>query len=205
MARLVTWSMFVAFSTVLAAAGSAASIGVFMDFDSAPAPALVKIMQEEVTGLLRNSGVSLNWRILRENHGDQPFARLVVLKFTGSCRAPWSTPPLGDFGTAGEVNALGSSQVQRGEVLPYGQVSCDAIRQTLAYLAAGSTHAARQKALGLAMGRVVAHELYHMLANRTKHAALGLAKAAHSVEDLFSPNDLGFTEADSRAIADGVK
>ena len=44
----------------------------------------------------------------------------------------------------------------------------------------------RQKAFGLALGRVVAHELYHFLADKTRHAAAGLAGASHDWLDLVS-------------------
>jgi hypothetical protein len=50
----------------------------------------------------------------------------------------------------------------------------------------------------------VAHELYHILARTTAHTAKGLAKASHSLEELVSPRNLAFGEADSAAIAQAL-
>jgi len=182
----------------------APSVGVFMDFDSdsAPGAASLDIMKTEVEQLLKPSGVALDWRLVKENRGDHTFAGLVVLKFKGKCRVEGWNSPASDFGSQGEVTTLGATQVSDGKVLPYSEVECDQIRKALAYLPAGAGQKERQRALGLVMGRVVAHELYHVLASTTSHAAHGLAKASQSLEDLVSPMELGFDTKDSRAIGD---
>jgi hypothetical protein len=72
-------------------------------------------------------------------------------------------------------------------------VRCDAVRDALAYLRPEAGAFEKQKALGQAMGRVVAHELYHVLANATAHAARGLAQAAESLEDLVSARRASFS------------
>ena len=90
-------------------------------------------------------------------------------------------------------------------MLPYSVVGCDAIREALSMVTSAEGFVARQHALGLAMGRVVAHELYHKLTNTTKHATHGLTKAAQSVEDLISPDKVVFEAEDYKAIAAGLK
>src|SRR5436309_9409412 len=78
----------------LAFTQSVPAVGVFLDFDSVPGAASVEVMKKEVDSLLK--GVSLNWRMLKENHGDELFSGLVVLKFKGTCKveswAQQSTP-----------------------------------------------------------------------------------------------------------------
>jgi hypothetical protein len=111
----------------------------------------------------------------------------------------WSQPA-NDFGTLGETDALGSTQVAQGRVLPFSEVECDQIRKALAYMHPGSNQLERQNALGLALGRVVAHELYHVLTRTTSHATAGLAKASQSLRDLVALREIGFQDADSQAI-----
>jgi hypothetical protein len=53
------------------------------------------------------------------------------------------------------------------------------------------------------MGRVVAHELYHVLARTTSHAERGLAKASQSLKDLVSKQSLTFQAQDAEAIRRG--
>jgi hypothetical protein len=172
------------------------TVGVFLQFDSAPSRTSVEIMKKEVASLLRPSGVSLDWRMAAENRGDQSFANLVLLKFDGKCRVEaWSSPV-----AANRTRTLGTTSVAGGRVLPFTEVRCDAVKQALSYLRPEASVMERQNALGLAMGRVVAHELYHVLANATAHAARGLAHAAESLEDLVSTRRAFFSAESLDAI-----
>jgi len=105
--------------------------------------------------------------------------------------------PLDDFGTAGESQELGATEVAEGRVMPFAEVRCDQIPEALAYLQPGAD---QKRAMGLALGRVVAHELYHMLARTTAHAGQGLAKASQSLEDLVSEREMVFGDQVSSAI-----
>ena len=176
------------------------TVGVFLDFDSAPGKTSVEVMKREVDALLKPSGVSVNWRLAGDNQGHESFAGLVVLKFKGKCRVEsWQPSP---EAIPGET-PLGSTLVKDGHVLPFSEVKCDAVKQALSYLRPEAGQGERQKALGLAMGRVVAHELYHVLARTTAHAAQGLARAAESLEDLISGKE-SFRAEESQAIRKGV-
>jgi hypothetical protein len=181
-------------------AQSVPAVGVFIDFDSVPGSASVETMKKEVNSLLK--GVTLNWRLLKENHGNETFSGLVVLRFKGSCKAePWAQQPRQD----GETWTMGATQVVNGRVTPFSEVQCDEVRRALSYLRPETSRRDRQKAFGLALGRVVAHELYHILAHTTAHAARGLAKAAESLDDLISDSiPLVFRPEDSTAIRRGL-
>jgi hypothetical protein len=179
---------------VLSASAQTPTVGVFLDFDTAPSKAPVEVMKKEVEALLKNSGVTLDWRMAADHRGDESFDGLVVLKFQGTCRAEPSDP------AAGPARALGTTRVEDGRVLPFSEVKCDAVRQALRYLRPEANQGERQKALGLALGRVVAHELYHSLAKTTAHAARGLAKAVESLEDLVSGPEIPFRPEDAAAI-----
>jgi hypothetical protein len=179
-------------------------VGVFMDFESLPGPGSLAAMEAEANDLLKASGLKLDWRLAKENRGDQAFAGLVFLKFTGSCRAD-AIPPASRFGTLGEVHSLGFTEVSHGRVLPFSQVECDEVRRALAYLRPATGFAERQRALGRALGRVVAHELYHILARTTSHGTKGLAQPEQSLEDLVSERRLALAQKDARAIGDALR
>src|SRR5689334_12403093 len=84
-------------------------LGIFMDFDVKPGEAAVKAMEDEVVQLLHSTGIDLNWRLTRENRGNEIFSNLVVLKFKGLCRAGGPPPASPDFGTLGETRTLGAT------------------------------------------------------------------------------------------------
>jgi hypothetical protein len=176
------------------------SLGIYVDFESQPGSSAFRLMRAEVERLIKPAGLEVNWRKLADNRGLEAFGRVVVLRFKGSCGAP--EPP---EQPAGGSSVLALSKVLKGKVLPFGEIECDQVRSALAYLDPGAGVVERQMALGLALGRVVAHELYHMLADTTAHAKTGLAKASHSLPDLISQRRLIFSRSDSNAIARGVR
>jgi hypothetical protein len=172
------------------------SIGVFLDFDSAPGKLSLEVMKKEVAALLKPSGVSLDWRLAKKNHGDESFAGLVVLKFKGKCKVEsWNSAAV-----PGQTTTLGTTAVSDGHILPFSEVKCDALKEALSYLRPDANQGERQNAFGLAMGRVVAHEIYHVLARTGAHAARGLAKAAESLEDLVSIQGMPFRAEDNERI-----
>jgi hypothetical protein len=158
-------------------------------------------MQGEVDSLLKPAGVKINWRLVRENRGDETYSRLVVLKFVGACRDDWR-PQMID----GDSSApIGDTKVAQGHILPFSEVRCDVVRRAMSYLAPATSKEQRQEALGVAMGRIVAHELYHVLAHTTLHAEHGLAKASQTLKDLISKQALTFREQDAEAIRKGFE
>ncbi len=178
------------------------SVGVFMDFDTDPAGVAVDAMKREVDSILKPAGLDVNWRTLSENRGSEAFSGLVVVKFKGKCQVePWrgdaAEPELTD-----EKLVLGTSLVSGGRVLPFSEVECDQVRKTVAY-EGRSTEVERQCALGRAMGRVVAHELYHVLACTTKHVGHGLARSTQSLKEMAA-GQIGFRKDDAAAIRRGV-
>jgi hypothetical protein len=179
--------------------GSHPAVAVFMDFDSTPGDASVAVMKHEAEALLKASGVALNWRMEDPSHGTKPSPGLVVVRFRGRCRVEAWPQPGEDDAPVG-THTLGFTHVSDGHVVPFSEIECDQIRKALHYLAPDSTPSERQRAFGLAMGRVVAHELYHILARTTSHAEEGLAKATQSLRDLVTAPTMDFGPHDSRAI-----
>ncbi|HEY7389951.1 MAG TPA: hypothetical protein VH640_15650 [Bryobacteraceae bacterium] len=179
--------------------GTHPAVAVFMDFDSKPGDASVKVMKHEAEALLKASGVALNWQMLDPSHGTNPAAGLVVVRFRGRCRVEAWPQPGEDEAPVG-THTLGFTHISNGHVLPSSEIECDQIRKALQYLAPDSTPSERQRAFGLAMGRVVAHELYHILARTTSHAEEGLARATQSLRDLVTAPSMDFGPRDSQAM-----
>jgi hypothetical protein len=171
------WLVVVAASLIWTVPVKHPAVGVFIDFDATPSARSLEAMKKEAAKILNSAGYELDWRALKQNHGNESFANVVVVKFHGKCRLeyPLSQPTRTDVTVA-------STLVDRGRVLPFSDVQCDEVRKALPYARQGD----RQRALGRALGRVVAHELYHLLANTTKHAGAGLAAASHDWAELFS-------------------
>ncbi len=71
-----------------------------------------------------------------------------------------------------------------GELLPFGEVECDRVRTALQRTVGRSNPEAHQVEYGVALARVMAHEIYHMLAKSAAHTREGVTKQALSSTEL---------------------
>jgi hypothetical protein len=73
-----------------------------------------------------------------------------------------------------------------GKVLPFSWLDCTALNRFLAPVASAKQKAQQDELYGRSMARLLAHELYHVLAQTDDHAASGIAKARFSAADLLA-------------------
>jgi hypothetical protein len=171
-------------------------VGVLLDFDVPPGSLALTAMKKEVDSIFKRSGVLVGWRMPGQGQAGESLAGLVVVRFKGRCRVePWNPAAARSRG----ATALAHTAVVDGKVAPYSEVECDKVRGALPYAEPGAAEHERQGEFGRAMGRVLAHELYHALARTREHAARGLARATQSMLDLWS-GTLTFDERDLAAI-----
>jgi len=139
-------------------------------------------MRAEVARLLEPTGLSVEWKRMSERRAGEDFARLVTVELRGQCSAMLSGPRDG----ATDVRALASTAIVDGRVLPFSAVQCDSLRRVLSPVLAASRRELWPALMGRAMGRVFAHELFHMLAQTKTHHAAGVSKPCFTVSDLTS-------------------
>jgi hypothetical protein len=168
---------------------AASPVGVYLDFDEPPSAAAMDAMRKEASGVLDRVGIQIAWRLVSKNQGNEAFERLAVVKFTGKCASGGFLP------ATREILVLGTTAVASGQVLPYSQVRCDAVRRILPEIEFASDRILGDAALGRVLGRVVAHELYHVVLGTVHHTASGLAKGFQSTQDLTS-DELPFEGGD---------
>ena len=124
-------------------------------------------MQREVSNIFRQADVNVAWLGTQEGTGAEAYRNVVVLRFDGQCR---SVPPL-NLRVAATRDELGSSAVRDGAVLPFADIHCDRVSGFLQNWMGG-------RALGAAVGRVVAHELYHIVTNSLGHGSGPVSKGS---------------------------
>jgi len=157
-------------------------IGIFLDFDRDPAPVAIQEMEREVGVLLADTGARFSWLMLNKDARSQTFDDLAVLRFRGNCHMPTRGPlTVAD----GAKVTLGATELDSGLVTSYSNVECDQITACIASLLQSSCEPDRQVAFRRALGRVVAHELYHILARTKKHTHTGISRSVQSPFDLI--------------------
>jgi len=156
-----------------------------MDFQSEPSAETLTQMKHEISAIMKPAGLDFDWRMMKDRQTGESFRDLVVLNFKGHCQT--ALPTYDELGPIAASQTLAFSHVSEGHVLPFGEVECDTIRSYIALNVAAAQPKEREGLLGRALGRVVAHEMYHMLASTTDHAEGGVARSFHTRKDLTDP------------------
>jgi hypothetical protein len=121
-------------------------------------------MRNEVQRLLSPAGLEVVWRDAARRAAGEDFELVAVASF--------------QFGPAGA--SLADTSIADGRIIPFFNVECMRVMQMLGPRVDSTT-------LGRALGRIIAHEIYHIVARTTDHHDTGVAKAAFSVRDLTNP------------------
>jgi hypothetical protein len=142
----------------------------------------IEEMEREAGALMDVAGYSLEWRVLPHASIDAVEAPIVVMELHGVCEAPERPDvavPLPDS------SRLASAAISNGEILPFGSVECNTLSRMLADALPKSGNK-REFLYGRAMGRLVAHELYHILTKTRDHEDTGVGKSHFSVKDVLA-------------------
>jgi hypothetical protein len=140
-------------------------------------------MKREASALLRTAGYHVEWRSLDAGpHEAAP--QIAVVELNGTCGMPPGSVPRLDPPPNGA--SLANTTVTDGQVLPFSTVNCATLTRSLASLLVREAGAHRDFLYGRAMGRVIAHEIYHILMRTTEHSRSGVARSCFTLDDLVT-------------------
>lgn len=171
-----------------------APITIYTSFQQEPpSEAVLGAMRMELTSIMAPMGLRFEWRSVGQASGSEPAVELAVVTFKGSCDATRLAlkPP--------HAGPLGWTHISEGAILPFADVDCDGLRSFLQQSLMGVRANDREDVFGRALARVVAHELYHILANTQHHGSEGIGKAEYSLKNLLA-DDFQFGEKESMAL-----
>lgn len=174
------------------------NLTLLVDFEKAPPANTIHEMWQEVRRLLHRTGVRLDLRLRSEVAPDQDFEEVVLLRFRGSCRASNLAPLLDERGP------FAWSHTSEGLILPFADVACDNVRRAVEEALFGGEKARRDELFGRALGRVVAHELYHIIGGVHTHGKKGVAQAALSGRELIADR-MTLEPEDARRMMEGFR
>jgi hypothetical protein len=177
--------------------GFGPSLTVILDFEDAPATQSLGEMRREVAAIMKRTGHSVEVRLRSETTTNEEFEDLVLVKLTGTCRM--NGIPYSAFIDERGPSPLAWAHTVEGEILPFSTVACDKIRRTVGSALFGGQKAQGDQLLGRALGRVVAHELYHIVTKSGTHTKSGVFKESLSGAQLIADR-LEFREQDTRRL-----
>ncbi|MCU0227439.1 MAG: hypothetical protein MUF01_07345 [Bryobacterales bacterium] len=156
--------------------------------------ALVTGYQAELQHLLHNLGICPRFADLSEATSRSFAGRIVVLRMLQSDAALSQREALHLLPRA----ALAWTHASGQDVTPFGAVDMAALR---AFLGMTDTHASEFATReGIAVARLAAHEIYHMLTRTKTHSTRGLMKAGLTRDELLAPRAPSWT-SDNRQQA----
>jgi len=152
-------------------------------------------MGREAAHILRKSGVSFHWHLGQPAHSVNGI--LVVVRLVGRCDMDGSSELL-------KPGPLGWSHEVDGVILPFSDLACENLRGAVQSALLAGAQIRGNILLGRAMGRVLAHELYHIVADTADHGEDGVAQPTLSARELTS-GQLELGPADVEAIQSGLR
>jgi hypothetical protein len=163
----------------LAPSASAASLSIVLDFEAAPSLQSVAEMKREFEGILKPSRLAFDYKTRRQ--AEQVASEdLVVVRFKGQC-------VLNPGPTVAESGTLGFSYTVGGNVQPFGEIDCDRVVRAVGSAVSAVDYLRSDELLGRALGRVLAHEIVHMLSGSVAHARDGVAYKELTGRMLIAP------------------
>jgi len=175
---------------------AATEVALVVSFEQDCPPDVTKSLRAEVQRVMNSADLRIRWVPCEQSSG-QVFQRLVVVRFRGRCEIPH----VGRSNSSSRI--LGSAEVSDGAILPYVTVYCSRVVRALPIETDRQAFTARLRALGRALGRVVAHELYHIFGQTRKHGRWGLAQRTLTGSELTEPG-AWFEKPDLESIRRGL-
>jgi hypothetical protein len=177
-------------------ADETSNLTVVLDFNGPHAARSVTEMQKEAQQVIKDAGVHLAWSNLDEAN-QHTYPDLVVMRFKGECILKPDPLLYGELGPPS--GALAFTYDTNGAVQPFGEVACDKVAASVRSAMWGSDYAIADVLLGRALGRVLVHELVHMLTKSQEHGRDGVEQRALSGKQLIA-NSLPLSRADLQRL-----
>jgi len=152
---------------------------VVMDFKGPWSVPAAREMENESSRILSSAGLSIDWKLRGQALTNDSGSNLFIMTFHGNCQFD-PEPPVYD-----ELGPYASTHETNGEVQPFGDVDCTRVVSSARYAMSGSDFERQDYLVGRALGRVVAHELVHMVTRSEDHTQVGVQKAALSGHELI--------------------
>jgi hypothetical protein len=152
-------------------------VTVVLQFEKPYSEQSIREMKIEAQSLITDPRVKLSWRLASELSASDAFARMIVVRLRGSCEIDQPAPPL-----AAQNVPLAYTYFSAGEPMPFSDIECDRIRSSLRSAPGGRS----DLVFGRALGRVLAHELHHILAKTRAHTQTGCTRKSLSTVDLIA-------------------
>jgi hypothetical protein len=159
----------------------AEGVTIVLDFQGPRSEQSIAEMKHEFAGIMKDSPLRFDFQSRGQAEQSDSSGALLIVKFKGKCvfePAPYLLDERGPMAFTYSTN---------GSVQPFSEVECDRVTRTMRTAMSGGDFAKADLLLGRALGRVLAHEVVHILTNSGRHGTTGVARTALSGSQLIAP------------------
>jgi hypothetical protein len=172
-------------------AGGPVTLGLSIGAESDNLPvAVLSAMKAETGRILKPAGVQIRWSDTVDLSREAP-NRLVLVRLVGVSSA--------GVALRGGEGVLAVTHMSEGRILPFVDMDVQRVARVIERF--GGVGRARE--YGRALGRVLAHELYHVLSGSVEHDSEGVAKSALNGVELVR-SELSLSEGACRRIREAL-
>jgi cytochrome c553 len=160
-------------------AGNLAPVAIYTGFENEPPKQVLDAIRNEVDSLMAPLKLPIEWRNLATREFDNPAIQVAVVTFKGACDARDAAFYRGGTGP------LAWTHISEGVVLPFAEVDCGRIHELMDHSLSRVAPGRREAAFARGIGRVVTHELYHVLTASKHHGHDDVAHSAYTPQELM--------------------
>jgi hypothetical protein len=172
------WICAIAFLTGSCAFGE--GITIVLDFQGPRSEQSIAEMKREFAGIMKDTALRFDFR-WRNEASKEALSDLLVVRFTGKC----VLEPAGYL--YDERGPMAFTYSTDGVVQPFSEVACDKVTSAVRSAMFGGDFGNADVLLGRALGRVLAHEVVHILSKSGAHGRTGVARTSLSGSQLIAP------------------
>lgn len=147
-----------------------APLTLVVDYETPLPDASLRAMQREFDKLVQNSKLKVEWKLKSDFRTGDSVGDLAVIKFRGRCEMQPMPVVLDERGPLAFTHTI------NGEVLPFAEVLCDNVREAARSAMFGGDFENGDSLFGRALGRVLAHEVFHIVRQSKHHDKDGVFK-----------------------------
>jgi hypothetical protein len=157
----------------------ARDLTVLLDIEHNHSQRALAEMRKELSKVFKPTSLNVDVRLRRETKPDETFNDVVLVKLKGTCRMQNFAPLMDERGPFAWTHTVD------GKILPFSEVACDHIARSIQQ-AMGYDAGDRDRLLGRALARVMAHEIVHMVGKCADHSQAGVFRHALSGRQLIA-------------------
>jgi hypothetical protein len=157
----------------------ALDLTVLLDIEQKHSQRALAEMRKELAKVFKPTNLNIDVRLRQETKPDETFTDVVLVKLKGTCKMQNYAPLIDERGPFAFTHTVD------GKILPFSEVACDHITRSIQQ-AMGVDTRDRDRLLGRALARVMAHEIVHMVGKCSDHSHAGVFRHALSGRQLIA-------------------